>query len=26
MLVNIALHAATVCKARACTKRLDETQ
>jgi len=28
MLVNIALNAATVglCKARACTKRLDETQ
>ena len=26
MLVNIALNAATVCTARACTKRLDETQ
>jgi len=26
MLVNIALTAATVCTARACTKRLDETQ
>jgi len=26
MLVSIALTAATVCTARACTKRLDETQ
>jgi len=26
MLVSIALTAATVCMARACTKRLDETQ
>jgi len=26
MLVNIALNAATVCTAHACTKRLDETQ
>jgi len=26
MLVNIALNAATVCTALACTKRLDETQ
>jgi len=26
MLVSIALTAATVCKTRACTKRLDETQ
>jgi len=26
MLVNIALNAATVCMARACTKRLNETQ
>jgi len=26
MLVNIALNAATVCMACACTKRLDETQ
>ena len=26
MLVNIVLNAATVCTARACTKRLEETQ
>jgi len=26
MLVNIALNAATVCRARACTKSIDETQ
>jgi len=26
MLINITLNAATVCTARACTKRLDETQ
>jgi len=26
MLVNIALNAATVCTAHACTKRLNETQ
>jgi len=26
MLVNIAVNAATVCTARACTKYLDETQ
>jgi len=26
MLVNIALNAAIVCTAHACTKRLDETQ
>jgi len=26
MLVNISLNAVTVCTARACTKRLDETQ